>query len=194
MRSEIQSWIDDGKPFEIGQSLYDKYGDSVVLKNLFRTDSPFSRKKMEAELLRLLGQHREAVVRQLPVHSSYTVADLPPELQAEFKNKAKLFGQVAQLHNDLYHTRIAAKRKLIREKMMKLLDEMNAIWNRCDRYMAEKTAASAAPASPTLLIIERNNLRVKISRAKKKGDAELLTQLTESLTELNKQLDAAKAR
>lgn len=192
MRSEIQQWIDDGKPFEFGQSLYEKYGDSIVLKNLFKKDSPFSRKKMESELLRLLGQHREAVAHRLPV-LSYTIEDLPPNLQVEFKSKAKLFGQLTQLHNDLYHTRISAKRKLIREKMMKLLDAMDSIWRKCDDYIAVKTSAVESTVSPTLLIIERNNLRVKISRAKKKGDTELLKNLTEALIEINKKVDAAQA-
>jgi hypothetical protein len=191
MRREIQQWIDDGKPFQLGQSLYDKYGDSSVLKGLFKIKSPFSIKTMEAELLRLLGQHREAVVRQLPVLSSkYTIEDLSPELQLEFKNKTKLFARVAQLHGDLYHARTNLKRKAIRDELMRVLDQMDRIWARCDAYIASKNEVEPAQPSPTLLIVQRNQLRVKISRAKKKGDTDLLASLTEQLTALTAQLNA----
>ena len=83
MRRDIQHWIDNGKPYKQGVELYNQFGSSNVLKSLFRIQSPYTETKLSAELVGMLGQQREPVVRPVTL-PSFTPEELPGEFCFQF--------------------------------------------------------------------------------------------------------------
>jgi tellurite resistance-related uncharacterized protein len=191
MLREIQHWIDNGKPYQKGVELYNQFGASNVLKQLFRVQSPYTESKLLAELVGMLGQQREPVVRPVTL-PTYSPAELPKEIQAEFENKKRLFGQLTQAHGDLYHAQTDKHRAAIRARIIELLDQIERIWQKADAHMASLQPPVPKPAkTKSELILERNRLRVKISKAKSKSNANKIAELQLELAKIQQQIEHA---
>jgi len=164
MIADIESWLAGNRNFERGVELYERYGTNPALKILFASGaSPFSTDKLFKELTALCikAKPKSAPKVEKP---KYTIDDLSPALQREFKRKGDLFKQASQMHSDLFHEQNQQRRADLVAGIKSCFDKIAAIWKKCDEYIRDRDNQDNTVSG---LIQKRNNLRTRISKARK---------------------------
>jgi len=138
----IQQWLDSGRPYVVGVSLYMRYGHNANLKRLLTTEqqSPFKTEQLHKALLDLVKQeHKTSAAPSAPTPSKVILTWTQPadsnKVELALWHKARLLlKEIGVLHSSLtIITQIEARR----DAALLLLDkddELNDVYTQRDYY------------------------------------------------------------
>lgn len=209
--ADLKDWIEGDRNYHAGCALYRFYGTNEVLKQLFTRGNPNAFLGMLVNELRAIYQAKAAVLpdpvqfeskikakpkvvvsqEEFKVFSetkkpTIVFDELPIELKKIFIEKSELWKQ-ADYHRNRLDTLISDEDRLKSAQLIiSNMDRVQEIWQQLDAWYYQQTAPKPAPIKLDLVqsIHLRNNIRCKISRAKKANKTVLLETLRSELSQV----------
>lgn len=178
---EIREWIASGRHWHPGLALLNKYSNNSHIKNYFSKCEPTNsnQESLLYELKKLLQNPQPPVIQpaapvsatdQVPVkiNQSEEIEKLDALWKPKFKELAGLRQRL------MYYGKDDEGRKKAAFRILDLFDECRNIWRKRD-YVIQHGSFPEIPSStkdlpndPVKLILKRNNLRTRISKAVKR--------------------------
>lgn len=186
---DIKNWLDSSRDYDSGVTLYDKYGNSAVLKGVFAMGpTPYNRKKLEDSLQLIVDSWsvndalRQAQGDFRPF-GKLNVKDVD-SVEQGFKDRMRpLFQEGSYLHKRLSDDITMEERRVAAFRILEIFEEeLPRIYSERDYYRehgkvrdldaenrALRQAKGGYETDPMKMMKRMNNLRTYISKYKDKG-------------------------
>lgn len=169
---EIEHWLQGSRDYGIGVKLFEHFGQSNFLKQMFaKGETDFNQERLQDELRQLSEAVPDAQQAQVmfKIASSSEYDALPEQIKKLEQEKTEKFKRMAYLHSQLLNQKTDKQRYELAKEILELDRFLQDAWAKLDHYaehgtMPAEEKIEIKEASPTQQLIRRNNLRTYISK------------------------------